>query len=44
MLALHRLKLMLLAIIAPEVVVLWALRQRMVAKQLYEGKASFLNQ
>ncbi|KAF9457847.1 hypothetical protein BDZ94DRAFT_1272093, partial [Collybia nuda] len=33
-LALHRLGLMLLSIIAPEIVVLWALRQRMVAQQL----------
>jgi hypothetical protein len=35
MLALHRMKLMLLAIIAPEIIALWALRQRMVAWQLY---------
>lgn len=34
MLALHRLKLMALAIIAPEVVAVWALRQRMVARLL----------
>ncbi|KAF9457843.1 hypothetical protein BDZ94DRAFT_1313790 [Collybia nuda] len=33
-LAFHRLNLMLLSIIAPEIVVLWALRQRMVASQL----------
>ncbi|KAF9462415.1 hypothetical protein BDZ94DRAFT_1194551 [Collybia nuda] len=33
-LGLHRLKLMLLAIITPEVIVVWALRQRMVAHRL----------
>jgi hypothetical protein len=38
MLALHRLKLMLLAIIAPEVIAIWALRQRMVAHRLSAGK------
>lgn len=38
MLALHRLKLMLLAIIAPEVVAVWALRQRMVARELAAGE------
>ncbi|KAF9457845.1 hypothetical protein BDZ94DRAFT_1174788, partial [Collybia nuda] len=33
-LVLHRFKLMLLAIVAPEIIVLWALRQRMVARKL----------
>lgn len=34
---LRRFKLMLLALVAPEVIVLWALRQRMVARQLKKG-------
>lgn len=33
----HRLKLMVLALIAPEVIVVWALRQRLVARQLSKG-------
>lgn len=37
MLVIHRLKLMMLAIIAPEIIVAWALRQRMVAFQVAEG-------
>ncbi|KAF9460305.1 hypothetical protein BDZ94DRAFT_1137939, partial [Collybia nuda] len=38
-LAFHRFKLMLLAIIAPEVIVLWALRQRMVARKVSRDHA-----
>lgn len=37
-LALHRVKLMLLAIVAPEIIVIWALRQRMVAQKLGQGE------
>lgn len=34
---LRRFRLMVLALVAPEVIVLWALRQRMVARRLAKG-------
>lgn len=41
LLPLHRVRLMLLAIIAPEIIVLWALRQRMVARDL--SKSTYIS-